>query len=1605
MPFLAGCSISTNIESALLPSESKFYGVDGTLNSVPTVKVGDSTSNFTVTGVCHPDGSQIEIRSEDGQTVLGSAVCGSSQFTANLDLQSSTQGPHNLKITTTDTTGAKQTNTSTLFVDTIAPALSLSQDLPGGSLNATAVASLPLQGACTTGDQDVEIDGAGLHLTAACVNDHWSTTLDATSVADGVLHFTAKQVDSVGNTTTVALTAIEKDTLPPNMITLPTMTATISPDPSIRNVALNIPADVVAYKILQIKDDTCANQSAALDATSTVNASTTQFNLDPNSGDGVYRICAYGWDAAGNRQTIVTQSPTLTIDTVPPALTLTSPANNSSWQSVVTLTGACEIGLAINVSGDFSGSPLSASCSSGSYSLPIALAGADGAKNMTVSQTDAAGNSSNSFLTLNKDNIVAAPAITAVTSSPTKLAVATFTSASCGDIKYILVNETGSVPSVSDPAWQTCATTVGAISYDLSTAGTQGPRSLKFFAKDAAGNISTATTLSIVYDTLVPALTILPIPNLQANGSYTLRWSITEQYILSTSAMQLEYTTNGGTSWTSIASVPVSEDYPATTKSYSYNWTVPTAAAAVQVRVRLTDLAGNAGSTTSNTFAILTDITAPTISLLKVDGVSSPRTSPFTYGKVNLTANDGQTAVTQFCLKIDSAAPASNHTCWINVNAPVPGLPVQANLTLTNYATLITQVPGTVTLYAWVKDMAGNISVNSGTVNVDSFVYTYTPDAPPSASEFLAFNQNTVPNPVLPAHTTVATGGAIYLNWKATDNGSIADVTLLKSEDGINFTPVVTGLQNTTNGTACTKVTNDSSHGCYIWNSDVADGIYFKLQLQVTDNLGQSATTVSLPMNASNFAVMAGNMDSGYNGNGKKTVMLPYEYNTPTPGQFVVSSDGKIVVLDSINGLVYFDPETNNSSLLLKMDTYGTPSGHNVDVHQARAGKIYAIAIDFMDRVIVQEEKVIRRIDLRSSPMTIENIIGADSSFAYGTDDSANVADPRNLKFNFGLNDKLDFGNSFVLQALPNGDIYFSSEKERSTPTAGRTIRIYKGSSPTPYIATVTPGGSGATNIDNTFDTSYDLNAYPYRMTLEFNPNTSAISRVVMFSQKSIPGDTWSYPTYLNTGTFQGLGSGPTMPSPVNTSDGNPHRSNIYRTASALNGNTYILYNYANMWVGIRHLKSDGTWETMLGSGDRGFCADGTVATSCDTSVNDVFVNRLGQIYFLDTGRIRTIFNGKVYTIYGADRTTGDGGLVGDMHMGNVYYMDHGLNNGVIISDFTGLRLREIRPGQSPEVRTIAGNGRLDGVNTAVAATATSIDTSAWGSSAPIATDPATGDVYSTVGYTISKLSRGTGMWSTVISAGGAAASDSFTHGNLAFTDFKSAWGVGVTPWGYQPTAAGFFGGYLYTHHLFWGGTEHVNSTLRKNNLGTTTSAFFVGYIGSDQSGCPNLSPVGSCAFRYAGVNAGIQPTSYSPIASAMLIPGQTIVPNPDGGTMNLDDRLHVVSGATAYTLMRLAQPALAILEVGGNIYYCGKNDTKLYKVTIPGALQTATGSWPLTAGVNGVTEAAVAFPHSSYRCGGSRMLFKAASGGLPDRIVFIGSQYGVNGLMVYYLP
>lgn len=194
--------------------------------------------------------------------------------------------------------------------DAVTPTISLASPSSGSYINSLNQAAFALSGTCSENGQPVALSVTGhASVTAevACAANAWSATMDLSSLADtsGTPYtIVASHSRASGNSATDDAT-YPKDTVSPGAATLtgaPTGTNTVGTlDVTVGG------ADISHYRYFVVApDDTevCTNSAAYTGSDIAVGTKIT----DALTGQGAYKLCVFGRDAAGNWASATSQT-------------------------------------------------------------------------------------------------------------------------------------------------------------------------------------------------------------------------------------------------------------------------------------------------------------------------------------------------------------------------------------------------------------------------------------------------------------------------------------------------------------------------------------------------------------------------------------------------------------------------------------------------------------------------------------------------------------------------------------------------------------------------------------------------------------------------------------------------------------------------------------------------------------------------------------------------------------------------------------------------------------------------------------------------------------------------------------------------------------------------------------------------------------------------------------------------------------------------------------------------------------------------------------------------------------------------------------------------
>ncbi len=875
------------------------------------------------------------------------------------------------------------------------------------------------------------------------------------------------------------------------------------------------------------------------------------------------------------------------------------------------------------------------------------------------------------------------------------------------DSTQMIFKESSSVPLLNDAGWENCAN-----SKTFQVTNSDGVKSIYAFTRDLAGNISSASSVTMTLDKTLPTLTLTNFNSGKYKGgnTYTILYSMNDVNPESM-PITIDYTLDGVNYVNLVTNV---------SNSGSRSITLPTSTDVNTFKIKISaiDLAGNVKTVSSSTSMII-DSTAPVGSTISVHG--NPTLSEIQNIQLLFSGTDNLSNITHFCIRMnDNTPPTSNSDpCWISL-ANI-GEVLSPNFSLDHYPWTLGTAQGVYTFYSWYKDEHGHLSTNTNSLGVDRHEITFSPDSVPVISNFTASSNNTPSSPFLLSDTTVPMGNDLYIKWNIVDNQSIPNgsIQLYYTTDDVNYVLISGGLDNA-EGSGCT-INVGVTTGCYKWSMGSPTNNFYRIKLVVTDQGGQVVYEISNPVNTGNVKFLSGNTSLGIGGSAKNAIFRTQNeigYNDFADNQGIeVGKAGIVFFRLYTRGIVYIDPNDGLLKDLIRA-TGTTPTGDGGSVFSATLYDAKKITMDYDDNLIIADNDRIRKVDLSTNPWTITRLAGGGAD----TSDGANA-----------LSASIGSFSHFQrpITVMPNGRIYFEKNRE---------LWFYDPTTAKVHLHLLLTGIG--TSIMTGYRATYDNGICGYKNAVfSFNKSTNEITKIIRLAETSsnaICGGTASITAIHNTNfnVSTGLAEAP-----------HPPDTNYSATKfTGLDGNIYNLVHGRSVLT--RYNSVTNAWDVVLGtSGTIGRCEDGTMATSCNVTVLSAFVSEFGKIYFVDMGVIRTIDNnGKVQTIAGQPRNFGVGFNPISSRYSLINFFDYYNDQIYIKNELENIIVKFSLNGGVLE--KIAGNSQVAAsVNNAVASTSP-IPSCSWAVPCGIKIDPVNNRLYHHgVMGGLTYIDLGTGLW------------------------------------------------------------------------------------------------------------------------------------------------------------------------------------------------------------------------------------------------------------------
>lgn len=968
--------------------------------------------------------------------------------------------------------------------------------------------------------------------------------------------------------------------------------------------------------------------------------------------------------------------------------------------------------------------------------------------------------------TINDKTPSPVPTITLASAALTNLTNAQVTNTSCTDIDSLYVSINSGDPAATDSGWASCSTTAGYLTTTLSSFN--GIQRVFVWSKDSFGNVSTSSYVEVVFDNIAPAIAFTNSHNVRGNANAPVGFRVSELHATNTEPYYFRY--HDGASWSDWTIAGISGTL--SNQMFTTSISAPNLDnALVRVEVRTKDAVGNEGTADAQFY---TDLSIPYVDSLSLNGGS------LNAGNNNLTvalnAHDDISNVQYFCLKYnDSATPGDSDACWRDVSAPSPGIPATTNITFNNYFFQVGFTKATYQVYAWVKDQAGLISVNTGTIGVDKYDIFYDPGTPPRIDAIQVSNSDAPAIPITSGDMSAASGSPIYIKWNAddTEGFSATPMSVEYTVNDIDFLPLSGGvnLLNEING-SCTIDARFT--GCVTLSAP--SSAYFKIRLIAKDDADSTVYLNSSPLNDSKLRILAGNTESGLGGSAISALFYNHGSNKNVSytmkNVLVVSEDGKVFYIDPVRGLLWIDP--SNGVLKTFINITGHSSGDGGLVKDATLWSPQGIALDAYNHLLIWDWGRIRRVNL--STMIINTIVGGGGIADPSSTINANALSLAGMDRVWG-----------TFTPMPNGDIIFHSPANTLNP------RRYRAADQ--KIVTMTLQGQGFESYPSEVWSSY----MPTDLGVAYNTTTSEINFMVQGFYRSFTGD--AYPLFATidhtSGSegvpYQGMG---------------PHNAGFayHNVTTGLDGHIYAIDRFRGGLFKYDHVNNARIPVVGNGGGASIPCPDGTLATSCPVDMDGYFVSKTGRIYFLDNGLIRTVDdNHKVLTLFGQFPSYGNGHLATTARFGRIVDFKLGkhsaANDKVIVMD-----------GFSSEFREFTIDSTIQKVADA---------SFSWHGPWRFEADPATGDIMTSFGGNLHRLNRLTNAWNLIVGGGGYAYYDASSVGRTGLEIANIS--------GYDTYTAGFSNNKIYHMKHHWVGYDtgcvmsaydSTNSYVREHFMG-----------------------------------------------------------------------------------------------------------------------------------------------------------------------------------------
>ena len=624
-------------------------------------------TSITVSGTATDDVAVASV------TVNGSPVTLTNNTWTTTVTLTGPDGPKTITATATDNSGKQNTATAQITLDTTPPLVAITS--PG---DGTSVTTPTLSISGTVSDATSGVHGVTCNSVAASVTG--TTYTCSVALSAGLNTITATATDGVGNTSIPAV-----------------IHATYTPDTKAPTITITTPANGAFVKDTTLTVSGTANDDVSV-ASVTVNGATVPYSngtwtttLTLTSDEGAKSITAIATDGSGNSTPATVQ---VTLDTTPPVVAITSPADKSSGTSA-TLAVSGSVNDARSGVASVTCNNVNGIVSNSTFTCTVPLVAGDNL--VTAIATDKAGNTSaptSIHVTYTPDT--QAPVITITTPAAgtfTKVRTLTVSGTATDDVSVAKVTVEGVEVPLTNGTWTTT----------LNLSGPDGSRTITATATDGTGK-STDAHVTFGLDTTPPTLAITAPPNHSSgtDSSITVSGTVTDDTagVDHVTCNGANATLTGGTFSCHVTLVPGDNLITATATDKAGN-SIDAVSHAVYTpdsqapTITITSPAD--GTFTPNATVTVTGTANDDVAVAKVtvNGVQVPLTSGTWTTTLTLTAGDGLKTIT--AVATDTTGKSTPATIQITLDTTPPAVTITTPAAGATVANPALTISGTVT--------------------------------------------------------------------------------------------------------------------------------------------------------------------------------------------------------------------------------------------------------------------------------------------------------------------------------------------------------------------------------------------------------------------------------------------------------------------------------------------------------------------------------------------------------------------------------------------------------------------------------------------------------------------------------------------------------------------------------------------------------------------------------------------------------------------------------------------------------------------------------------------------------------------------------------------